>query len=49
MSAVISGTRAVTILVGLNWDRILFVGAIALALFAAASIISFQTVSPTFI
>lgn len=49
MSAVMSGTHAVTVLVGLNWDRILFVGAVILALFIAASVISFQTVSPTFI
>ena len=49
MSAVISGTHAVSVLFGLNWDRILFVGAVIAALFAAASVISFQTVSPTFI
>ena len=49
MSAVISGTHALSVLFGLNWDRILFVGAIVAALFIAASVISFQTASPTFI
>jgi hypothetical protein len=49
MQAIVSGSNAVSVLFGLNWDRFLFVGAVAVALLVAATLISFQTASPIFI
>ena len=49
MSAITAGSNAVSFLFGLNLDRLLFVGAVIAALFAAATVVSLGTSGSTFI
>ena len=49
MSAITAGSNAVSFLFGLNLDRLLFIGAVIAALFAAAAVFSYGTSGSTFI